>query len=98
MCFTATWEGCVCFKPPVRSSTSSAPNKGESAGSTVRLGLLTQAQPSVWVYRRQTSTMHFAVITFHCSLSLSLCARIALTKQNFTLKYDTNIPRQVVSV
>lgn len=24
--------------------------------------------------------------------------RIALTKQNFTLKYDTNIPRQVVSI
>ena len=24
------------------------------------------------------------------------CCRIALTKQNFTLKYDTNIPRQVV--
>lgn len=28
-------------------------------------------------------------------LFFSLCS-IALTKQNFTLKYDTNIPRQVV--
>uniref|UniRef100_A0A3Q4FZD7 Uncharacterized LOC102783847 n=1 Tax=Neolamprologus brichardi TaxID=32507 RepID=A0A3Q4FZD7_NEOBR len=32
------------------------------------------------------------------SNALLLLCRIALTKQNFTLKYDTNIPRQVVRI
>lgn len=36
--------------------------------------------------------MHYLI-----NLSFSVFYSIALTKQNFTLKYDTNIPRQVVS-
>uniref|UniRef100_A0A3Q1GXS8 Uncharacterized protein n=1 Tax=Anabas testudineus TaxID=64144 RepID=A0A3Q1GXS8_ANATE len=33
-----------------------------------------------------------------CKKFYQFCSNIALTKQNFTLKYDTNIPRQVVSI
>lgn len=36
--------------------------------------------------------------TFDLFRACGLYCSIALTKQNFTLKYDTNIPRQVVRI
>lgn len=38
------------------------------------------------------------MVNAHLSPLHAFFGSIALTKQNFTLKYDTNIPRQVVSV
>lgn len=38
------------------------------------------------------------MVSAHLSPLYAFFGSIALTKQNFTLKYDTNIPRQVVSV